>query len=750
MIKRITVKNVATFDSEGVTIDNLQKVNFVYGGNACGKTTISKVLSCPDLSHEFPGCEVEWDGEPMKVITYNKDFREQNLHEHIPGVFTLGQASVEMTKEIEELSAKRDEISRLIKNAHDNAIIREEEIARLKNDRQELLWKNIYKKNEEFKACLKGFLYKNTFETKLLETIRKGLPTTLPNVEDLRKRYQVLFAVEGNPSMLPSIPESMDLVSALSEITDNPIWTRRIVGCEDVPIATLIKKLDITDWVRHGQSLLDHDTITCPFCQKQTIDADFRGQLERFFDENYLRDIQEVAELRARYEDLAKAVSVYYDDILSQVDSVLSDISNAASFVPIVQIIKEGMLSNLEMMSTKEKEPGVVLSFKSILEPAQTLQALIDSANEAIQKHNAIVNNLSAERESLKNDIWHYLGGLAAVEIKYIEKEIRGKEGALAHHKNDEVDARTRFNTINEEIQVKESQVTSVQPTITRINKALRLFGFTGFTIQPSPKDSNQYQIMRADGSWVENTLSEGETTFITFLYYMQLVRGSKSRSDIKTPRVLVIDDPISSLDSNVLFVVSTMIKSLLKDVRETTAGHESEIKQVFILTHNVYFHKDVSFYRNNKKCAPQTKHWILYKVKGVSKIDSCGTENPISSSYELLWRQVRDCKQNPGLTDNITLQNVIRRILDNYFKVFGGRKDIIVSSFSDPDEAMIATSFASWYDEGSHDLSDDLFVQNPQIANEKYLVVFERLFKELGHESHYNMMMHIEESDAD
>lgn len=31
MIKRIVIKDIATFDSEGITIDDLQKVNFIYG-----------------------------------------------------------------------------------------------------------------------------------------------------------------------------------------------------------------------------------------------------------------------------------------------------------------------------------------------------------------------------------------------------------------------------------------------------------------------------------------------------------------------------------------------------------------------------------------------------------------------------------------------------------------------------------------------------------------------------------------------
>ena len=41
MINKITIRNVATYDEIGITIDNIEKVNYIYGANGCGKTTIS-------------------------------------------------------------------------------------------------------------------------------------------------------------------------------------------------------------------------------------------------------------------------------------------------------------------------------------------------------------------------------------------------------------------------------------------------------------------------------------------------------------------------------------------------------------------------------------------------------------------------------------------------------------------------------------------------------------------------------------
>ena len=52
MIKKIIIKDVASYDHEGVTFENLQKVNFIYGGNGTGKTTISRYLKGPDTSPE--------------------------------------------------------------------------------------------------------------------------------------------------------------------------------------------------------------------------------------------------------------------------------------------------------------------------------------------------------------------------------------------------------------------------------------------------------------------------------------------------------------------------------------------------------------------------------------------------------------------------------------------------------------------------------------------------------------------------
>ena len=44
MIERIVIKDVATFDDSEHVMEDLGKLNFIFGSNGSGKTTISRVL----------------------------------------------------------------------------------------------------------------------------------------------------------------------------------------------------------------------------------------------------------------------------------------------------------------------------------------------------------------------------------------------------------------------------------------------------------------------------------------------------------------------------------------------------------------------------------------------------------------------------------------------------------------------------------------------------------------------------------
>ena len=103
MINDIIVKNVATYDNSDHLIANLKKLNFFYGTNGSGKTTISRIINSP---FNYKDSTIQWENNrPLNCMVYNKDFIRKNFQQssNIPGVFTLGEDSIENQQRIKEL-----------------------------------------------------------------------------------------------------------------------------------------------------------------------------------------------------------------------------------------------------------------------------------------------------------------------------------------------------------------------------------------------------------------------------------------------------------------------------------------------------------------------------------------------------------------------------------------------------------------------------------------------------------------------
>ena len=282
MITSITVKNVVSYSPDGVLIENLKPVSFIYGANGSGKTTISNFSASPEQT-KYADSSMSWENDQaLSIYVYNKEFREQNFFKsNIPGVFTLGKASADQMKSLEE---KKEEIKKLRENLRD-------QLRRLKGfDEQlnseserlkETLWDLFNKPNKaSFGDAFKGSTYKDTFKSRLLQEFKSN-SADLVTKEELLEKAKTIFG--GRPQEIRLLP-FLDF-SRLSEIEESEVWGREIVGKADVSISKLIGKLKNSDWVDKGQQFMEGET--CPFCQQETVNVNLRKQLADFFDESY-------------------------------------------------------------------------------------------------------------------------------------------------------------------------------------------------------------------------------------------------------------------------------------------------------------------------------------------------------------------------------------------------------------------------------------------------------------------------------
>lgn len=729
-ISQIVLKNAATFDENGASFKNLNSINFIYGANGSGKTTTSSFLK--NLAenrdengdeNKFANSKIEWYGESLKIEVYNKQFKEEQFrNSQVKGIFTLGKKTNE---NLENIESKKESINKENEKKKKN----EESLKKLKKEREEKekdftdsCWEKLYKKNEEdFKETLEGFKLKKKFKEKILGEFKNNErnESEIVKLEKLKENIRIVFS--KNQTKL--VPLECNLTD-FDSVENHSIWEQKIVGSGDVAIADLIKKLSNEDWVAQGREYLSKDGNACPFCQQETITEEFKKQLESYFDTSYQESTETIKEKMEDYESRTAEVLERLDEIVKTEQDNLQTKLNTESFKRIIETLRSKINWNWQKMRDKSKEMSRSFKLESTKNEIKEIRDLIDTANQQIANHNEIIKDTKNQKKNCVEQTWKFLVNEFKSDIQEYNKKDCGLEKGIKELEN--------------EIRELEENMVSIKPIVNEINTLLKGYGFANFSLACT-EDEKHYRIQREDGQLVGETLSEGEFTFITFLYYYHLAKGSLKENDISKNKVLVIDDPISSLDSNILFIVSVLVKDLMKETME----EKTNIKQVIILTHNTYFYKEITLEYDLKRYQGKYSFWIIKKDNNVSKVEDY-KENPIKNSYELLWQEVKQAKENNASW--VSLQNVMRKIIEYYFRILGGfeHNHNLSECFKDIREQQMCNSFISWFNDGSHGISDDLSVQSQDTSIETYLKVFENIFKITGHEAHYKMMMGI------
>lgn len=745
MITKIQMRDCLPYDVNGAALDECKKVNFIYGANGSGKSTISEFLRTYDSQNErYAKSNITWSSEEhAPIMVYNREFRKMNFSQDsgIPGVFTLGEATIEEIRELErlktELANKREEANKRIQSIKKKEVEKQTYIDAF----IEKVWIEVLKRNEAtFQKAFDGFR-KN--KVKFYEELLRRYNGTIGTIQDrdqLLARANTLYAKKPEKSVIANCVCN-GLIQALSNICKNQIWSTVITGNDDIEIGKLIKRLNNSSWVRQGRDYIEKTDCVCPFCQKQTIDDEFRKQLELFFDDEFEQKINLLKELNGEYKVNAEQLLSMLMSIVNNENMINVGKIDIELFKARLNALKMHLESNQKEIQSKIEEPAKMIVLADLTDAIIELQNMVSVANDNIRAHNKLVEQYDEEIKKLTDDVWATCINDVKASIDVYSDDIRNFDKAIDGMKQAYRILRKNIEELSEIIVEKGKNVTSVQPTVDEINRTLRAYGFMNFSVEPTDEDSNKYMIVREDGTSASQTLSEGEETFLTFLYFMQLTKGSIDRDHISDKKIIVLDDPISSLDSNILYIVGNMVKELSKQIR----NDEGDVEQLFVFTHNVFFHKEASFIDGRTHEINSVNYWIIRKDNGVSKIQAHGKDNPISTSYELLWKEIR----NDEDVSLISLQNTMRRIIENYFGMLGNRKDdYIVNQFDNLEEKTICRSLLAWINDGSHSIPDDLYIDSYTDVVPRYKEVFRKIFVNSNNEAHYNMMMGLEEQE--
>lgn len=716
MIKTIKITNQATIKDMEIAP---YQVNYFFGGNGSGKTTISKFL---DDNNNIENGFIVNDSD-SEILVYNKSFVELNFRDKnaIQGIFTIGESAVDAISFIEEKEKEKREIEKDIQKYQNSIDSLQTEINNLLHEYEQNCW-NIEKRvGPTFSEALKGYRGSVKVFAQKCKDSYNGNQCNL-NLDELKTTYNQLFQKE-----VLEYSEVATFLINFNELETSPILSESIVNSSNSTFSKFIENLGNINWVSQGINFISNDKI-CPFCQ-QRIPAPIIEEMNSIFDETYTQSIELLKKLYSDYEQRKNDTTAFFNNIQSLINNI--PFIDGANLFELKKDVLAIIDKNLSLLNNKLQTPATPCTLEDTTLIINKINTEINAYNKQINDNNILAKNISQARKDFSITLWDYIANNQLLSvIKEYKKALEGKNAGMANllgYKKLKEDAK---NACMSSIIEKRSSIVSIDNAIDEINNLLNGFGFHGFKIEK--KDDVSYRFIRADGSEVKETLSEGEHRFITFLYYYQLVKGSLDKNSSAKNKILVIDDPISSLDSNILFIVSYLVRDLINKCL-----NGSNIEQIFVLTHNIYFHQEVCFKDRRNNISKTKEHfWVLRKCNETTTIIGYD-ENQIKSSYELLWQEYK----NPT-TDSLLICNIMRRILEHYFNIIG-HKDYskLIDEFEGQDK-LICKSLLPYINTGSHIINDDFHLSIDKDMVDNYKSIFKNIFEKTNQVEHYNMIM--------
>ena len=715
MLSKITIRNVASYSSNPpITIENLnKKVNLFFGLNGAGKSTIGNYLQSPS-NPKYIGCSVEPSQSEFEILVYNQNFINDNFYQksNQNGIFTVGEDNKETQEEIEQKLSELDELRSKINQISLDG----KENNRLVEKAQDELRSQVWKTKDNSKEL--GFCYsgKNT-KAKFLEEVLKNKEEPTKSIKEL-----ISLASGLSDDTLPK-PLHSELSFTAHSVESDPILNQSIIGSSDSYLSSMVERLSNSDWVKKGIVYLESDD-NCPFCQQKLPD-NFRIDLEKLFDHSYEEKIQEIRILKEQYTSS-----------INEIDTAVLTLKNFGDgeLDALLELLDNTLKKNISSIETKISNPSLAVELIDTKELIDKINVKISEYNAEIREFNSRLDDKEKHKREIKIEYWRNIYAINKSAIELCDSQTNSLEETISNLRVEYQAKSKEKSKVQEELTELQERTSTAQASITAINNQLKSLGLTSFSIVPSEEDAGLYKISRPESEEedVYSTLSEGEKTLIAFLYFVESCFGSRTKDEatVLSNRIVVIDDPISSLSHNFVFDIASIIHHKIIS---------NDFLQVFVLTHNMYFFHELLLLKSPNQ-SNNIKDYNLFRVsKSEFTSVSVMSRNSLQNDYQTYWQIIKDCRD--GLASTNMLPNAMRNILEHYFNFVHNKGQLRTVLEELGEEIVEFKPFFRFVSRMSHSDSVNLF-DTGAMSKEKYLETFEEIFRRTGFHEHYTHMM--------
>ncbi len=746
------ILNKASF--KNVKCEKFSYINFLYGNNGTGKSTFSKELSNATC------ITVRQDTELSKynIFTFNAEFTKQHFleDEKVSSIYTVGKPNVENQELINQLKKDIDSAKKDIDTKNKLLSDKKNNLSKLKSDFEESFWTKTKQERVFFKSNIKGMSTKNGLLTKAREYVDKDL--FYSNLESLTNKFEIAFGPQGMTYPL-LVKSSLTLPNIDVELNTS------ITTSDSTEFARFVKVMNSASWLAQGHDHYTKDN-KCPYCQRE-LQPDFEEKYKSLFDEEYEKS-------KKLFQDTFSAYTKIMGEIINVYESNPKNTLNGLDFATYqdkLEILKATLNRNVDKIAKKANDMSIKYTLEPIDDLISNLNSIIDDFNTKIEENNRLVNNKKVAQKECIETVWMYFAYKLKDDLRLYDETYKNLNEQIFADRAELQTIIENNNKCEEELTKLSAEMISAEPAVKAINKLLVSSGFQGFHLEWNESDKGSYQVVYdikdSTGKFIPATnLSEGERNFISFLYFYHMVIGASAEGQIK-PAIVIIDDPVSSMDGQALYIVSSLVKNLVDMCYNNTTLDEpgiikeSHIKQIFVFTHNVHFHTNVT--TDYEKFYDCVSFFKINKAKNQSTVKYCVSKNPstnleenynpIKSTYSALWQELNE------ITSPIAACNIIEQILNYYFIYLCGfnnkqLRNVLLdennklveldeTGAKNYDKYNIVRSFLSFLDNGNRIIGNDSYIEDTMDAN-YFKDILKLIFEIMRHENHYKMMMKI------
>lgn len=645
MISKLNNFTYKSFDSYTNPNDLLfRSKNILFGYNGKGKSSLAI-----GVKNEFLIDSTKND-ENLRI--FDRDYISnslllENSEDKIKGVeASFGKGGVDIEnkiKELEKLIINEDEIEKI-----DTGIAKSRKDIRTEIDKIHDRRKgeaNIQRKSKEESVERVIELYKKDFrDAKKIE------------VDEAK-----LIKINGDNAIEQQIAQNENLKPLIfSEIQKPLIEEVKRIFTEKFGEDISIPEFEVVQWIESG-SKLHKDGDNCKFCNGTLDFLDVKSKIAEFKENKRHKATEKLEQFKEQLQSLLESIEIIENE--SKTYSTNIGIENEQHFTAIsakkstIESLVDSCQLKIDKIETQE-----TFDFKLL---AETLKVIEESILVISKSKSEQLLELRKKQSNLTTLVKGAIGLeiTKSTTIKDKLKEVKEKELGLKEKRDNNKQKQQEIQDLKQQKSLTKDFADFVSQILNDINISLKV---------ELDVDNKNYIIKSTNenATLTIKDISEGEKNLLALLFfYYELFADNKQQSIKSEIELIIVDDPISSMDDSNKFYILELMKNLL----------ELPSQQIFVMTHswddycNLSYGKKAWEDKKDKTGNEIKSKYATFEIRKNKGKSTLVKSNNLEKPYNYLFKEIYEFsrKSDEDLKTECQIYhypNVMRRIFEEWY----------------------------------------------------------------------------------